>query len=158
MENKTIHKPVTNVVIGLKVVAQAVAPEELEVASLVLKGEEQKADGALVPVRLWDQAFQRGYGQDGNDHLLRHQVALGIPSDKWAVFMNGSKPPDGWATALRVFQTLGLTWWRRHVLRDFYAWRKANIGCVSSVGLVTQSTGMRHGKGVRTFSWTAHGW
>jgi hypothetical protein len=71
--------------------------------------------------------------------------------------MNGSKPPDGWATALRVFRTLGLTWWRRHVLRDFYAWRKANIGGVSSVGLVTHSTGVRHGKGVWTFAWTAHG-
>jgi hypothetical protein len=69
MENKTSHEPVTNDVIGLKVVAKAVAPEEFEVASLVVKGEEQNADGALVPVRLWDQAFLRGYGQEGNDHL-----------------------------------------------------------------------------------------
>ena len=151
----TCHEPATNDAIGLEVVAQgvtAVAPEKFEVASLVaslvVKGEVQKADGSLVPVQLWDRAFLRGYGKGGQNHLLRHQEELGLSSDKRAGFMNGSQPPDGWTAALGVFRTLGLAWWRRHVLRDFYAWRKANIGGVSSVGLVTHSTGVRHGKGV----------
>jgi hypothetical protein len=52
---------------------------------------------------------------------------------------------------------MGLSWWRRHVLRGFYAWRKANIEGVSSFGLVSHSTGMRQGKVVRTFVWTTHG-
>ena len=123
----------------------------------VVKGEGQKADGASVPTQLWDQAFLRGYGQEGNQHLLRHQLALGIPSGTPEGFLAGPKPPDGWAAALEAFRMMGLSWWRRHVLRGFYAWRKANIGGVSSFGLVSHSTGMRHGKGVRTFVWTAQG-
>ena len=82
---------------------------------------------------------------------------MGISPDKRAGFMNGAQPPDGWAAALGGFQTLCLTWWRRHVLRDFHAWRKANIEEVSSVGLVTHYTDVRQGKRVRTFDWTASG-
>jgi hypothetical protein len=122
----TCHKPATNGAIGLEVVAQAVAAlasEKFEVASqvasLVVKGEVQKADGTLVPVQLWDQAFLRGYRKGGQNHLLRYQEALGLSSDKRACFMNGSQPPDGWAAALGVFRTLGLAWCRHHVLRDF---------------------------------------
>ena len=76
--------------------------EEVEVFEVV-KGEDQKADGALVPIQLWDQAFLRGYGQEVNEHLLRHQLALGISSDTpdtRSGFMEGPKPPDGWTTAL----------------------------------------------------------
>ena len=150
------HKALWNDEIGLKMSSEA-SPGDFEATSLIVKGEEQKAYGALVPVRLWEQAFLRGYGHEGSSHLLRHQLALGIHSDKRAGIIKGPKPPDGWATALEGFRMLGLIWWRRHVLRGFYAWRKANVGGVSSVGLVKHSTGIRQGKGVRTFVWAAHG-
>ena len=124
----------------------------------VVKGDGQKADGSSVPIRLWEQAFLRGYGQEGNKHLLRHQLALGISQDtQRSGFMGGLKPPEGWTTALGGFRTMGLLWWRRHVLRDFFEWRKANIAGVPSGNLVIHSTGVSQGKGVRTFVWTAKG-
>jgi hypothetical protein len=70
----------------------------------VVKGEGQKADGASVPTQLWDQAFLRGYGQEGNQHLLRQQLALGYPRARWKASWQGRSHPMGGRQHWRLFE------------------------------------------------------
>jgi hypothetical protein len=101
--------------VGLKTETNLLDPALLlEPALVIMKGDEHKADRAAVPVHLWEQAFLCGYGQEGREHRLRHQLACNLnPAGAQAKtgFMEKSQPPEGWKAALVGFRTLNKGSW-----------------------------------------------
>ncbi len=68
-----------------------------------------------------------------------HLLALALPPQTPTGHLLDTSPPNrriGWVAALAIFRTIGLRWWKRHLVQGFYRWCKAHIkiskGCPPS--------------------------
>jgi hypothetical protein len=159
--------PKSDAALGLVVKDVGAVSEEqahVQVNVQVIKGDTQKADGAVVLDHLWVYAFLCGYGQE--NHRPQHLWALGLAPHCSVGSLSNSSPPDGWEctasglSTLALFRAFGLSPWRQQVLRGFFAWRRRNIritkGC-SPGQMVRQSFITREGLGRVHFVWTLRG-
>jgi hypothetical protein len=67
------------------------------------------------------RSFLQGYGQESC--MQGHFLALALPPQTPTGHLLDNSPPNrriGWAVALAIFRTIGLQWWKRHLVQGFY--------------------------------------
>ena len=74
----------------------------------LVKADHQKADDAAVPTELWDRFLR---------FTLKEKLRWDFPTGPLA------------SRALDLLRQRCLRWWRRRVFKDFWGWRRANVGC-----------------------------
>ena len=156
--------PRSNTDLGLVVSPPTEEEDNCRFAIRVVKGDSQKADGAAVPDRLWIHAFLKGYTREGEEGGARlHLRALGLPDHASVGHLRETGPPTwgiGWEASLGGFRTLGLSQWRRQLLRGFHEWRKINVrvtrGCTPGQ-MVRRVIRMRGNEAYTAFVWSNKG-